>query len=195
MATKLTYQDADIILRLYDMRRESVMRESRNAINAKFWPKSLEDVLAVTNKWENPLNQAFRQTSGYWEMVYGFARQSGGYASIESKPGEGAAVSIVLPAVASAARQGAAYVAATASPDLNTLKQKACAATGLDPSGNCGAAMQVSTTCDGATPPPGSVNVQVKYDLQLISGYLVNRVLPSQTLTLRACATYPSLRS
>jgi hypothetical protein len=35
----------------------------------------------------------------------------------------------------------------------------------------------------------------VTYDLQLISGYLVNRVLPSQTLTLRACATYPSLRS
>jgi Flp pilus assembly protein TadG len=98
-------------------------------------------------------------------------------------------------AIASAARQGAAYVAAVASPDPSTLKQKACAATGLDPSGNCGAALTATTTCAGVTPPPGSVNVQVTYDLQLISGYLVNRVLPSQTLTLRACATYPSLRS
>jgi len=98
-------------------------------------------------------------------------------------------------AVASAARQGAAYAATIASPDPTTLKQKACAATGFDPSGNCGSALTASTTCDGATPPPGSVNVQVTYDLQLISGFLVNRVLPSQTLTLRACATYPSLRS
>jgi signal transduction histidine kinase/ActR/RegA family two-component response regulator len=36
-------------------------------------------------------------------QVYGFSRQSGGYAKIESKPGEGAAVSIVLPALAAAA--------------------------------------------------------------------------------------------
>jgi Flp pilus assembly protein TadG len=98
-------------------------------------------------------------------------------------------------AIASAARQGAAYAATLASPDPTTLKQKACAATGLDPSGNCGAALTATTTCSGVTPPPGSVNVQVTYDLQLISGYLVNRILPSQTLTLRACATYPSLHS
>jgi len=98
-------------------------------------------------------------------------------------------------AVASAARQGAAYAATIASPDPTTLKRKACAATGFDPSGNCGSALTASTTCDGVTPPPCSVNVQVTYDLQLISGFLVNRVLPSQTLTLRACATYPSLRS
>jgi len=39
------------------------------------------------------------------------------------------------------------------------------------------------------------VSVQVTYDLQLISGYLVNRIFPSQTVTLRACATYPSLQS
>jgi Flp pilus assembly protein TadG len=106
-------------------------------------------------------------------------------------------------AVASAARQGAAYVAATASPDPTVLKAKACAATGFDPSGNCGTALtatDVSTTltpagpgCDGAA-PAGTVAVEVTYGLQLISGYLVNRILPP-TLVLRACATYPSLRS
>ena len=104
-------------------------------------------------------------------------------------------------AVASAARQGAAYVATAASP-YPELKSKACAATGFDPSGNCGAALTASNVtppggpgCEGATPPPGTVSVQVTYDLQLISGYLVNRIFPLQTVTLRACATYPRLTS
>ena len=102
-------------------------------------------------------------------------------------------------AIASAARQGAAYVAVTAPPiNATTLKGKACAATGLDPSGDCGAALTATDVsaagCDGVV-TSGSVAVQVTYDLQLISGYLVNRIFPSQTVTLRACATYPSLRS
>ena len=67
------HHDADLILKLYDLRRETVMRESRNAINAKFWPRSAEEALAVTAR-EHPLNVAYRQTSGYWEMVYGIAR-------------------------------------------------------------------------------------------------------------------------
>ena len=46
------------------------MRESRNAINRDFWPKSFADVLAVT-KADHPLNAPWRQTTTYWEMVYG----------------------------------------------------------------------------------------------------------------------------
>lgn len=67
------HHDADLVLKLYDLRREQVMRESRSAINSKFWPKSFEDVMAVT-KADSPLNAPFRQTSSYWEMVYGMAR-------------------------------------------------------------------------------------------------------------------------
>jgi hypothetical protein len=67
------HHDADLILKLYDLRREAVMRESRNAINAKFWPRNAEEAVAVTAT-EHPLNLAYRQTSGYWEMVYGIAR-------------------------------------------------------------------------------------------------------------------------
>ena len=67
------HHDADLILKIYDLRREPVMRESRAAINAKFWPRSAEEAVAVTAS-EHPLNVAFRQTSGYWEMVYGMAR-------------------------------------------------------------------------------------------------------------------------
>ena len=70
---KADYQDADLALRVYEMRREPVMRESRNAINGKFWPKSYEDVLAVT-KPDHPLNAAWRQTVTFWEMVYGLVK-------------------------------------------------------------------------------------------------------------------------
>jgi hypothetical protein len=49
------------------------MRESRTAINAKFWPRNSEEAIAITAS-DHPLNVAFRQTSGYWEMVYGMAR-------------------------------------------------------------------------------------------------------------------------
>lgn len=67
------HHDAELVLRLYDLRREPVMRESRKAIIAGFMPRSLDDVLAIA-KSDHPLNAAFRQTSTYWEMVYGFAR-------------------------------------------------------------------------------------------------------------------------
>jgi hypothetical protein len=67
------HHDAELVLKLYDLRREAVMRESRNAINSKFWPRNADEALAVTAN-DHPLNAAFRQTSGYWEMVYGMAR-------------------------------------------------------------------------------------------------------------------------
>ncbi len=49
------------------------MRESRAAINQKFWPKTYDDVVALT-KGDHPLNAAYRQVGSFWEMVYGFAR-------------------------------------------------------------------------------------------------------------------------
>jgi hypothetical protein len=67
------YHDADLVLRLYEMRREPVMRESRAAIVGKFWPKSYEDIQAFARA-EHPMNAAYRQVSSYWEMVYGIVR-------------------------------------------------------------------------------------------------------------------------
>lgn len=67
------HRDADLMLKVYDLRRDPVMRESRAAINATFWPKSFAAVQAVL-KPDHPLNAAWRQTSTYWEMVYGIAR-------------------------------------------------------------------------------------------------------------------------
>jgi hypothetical protein len=67
------HHDADLVLKIYDLRREPVMRESRDAINDKFWPRNAEEAVAITAK-DHPLNAAFRQTAAYWEMVFGMAR-------------------------------------------------------------------------------------------------------------------------
>jgi hypothetical protein len=67
------HHDAELLIKVYDLRREAVMRESRRAILREFWPRSVEDVLAVL-KAEHPLNVAYRQVGTYWEMVYSFVR-------------------------------------------------------------------------------------------------------------------------
>ncbi len=66
--------DADLVLKIYDLRREAVMRESRGAINRDYWPRNSEEALAVLRP-DHPLNRPWRQVTGYWEMVYGMARR------------------------------------------------------------------------------------------------------------------------
>ncbi|MCC6319295.1 MAG: hypothetical protein IT361_16600 [Gemmatimonadaceae bacterium] len=67
------HHDAELVIKLYELRRDAVMRESRRLINAEFWPRTFDDVLAFT-KGDHPLNPAFRQVSSYWEMVYGMVK-------------------------------------------------------------------------------------------------------------------------
>ncbi len=62
------HHDAQLAFQLYDLRRETVMRRSRDQIFG-FNPKSWEELVAVT-KWDHALNQAWRQVGSYWEMVY-----------------------------------------------------------------------------------------------------------------------------
>ncbi len=66
------HHDADLVIRLYDLRRESVLRDARRTI-AVFNPKTFDDVAAIT-KGDHPSNAAFRQVHTYWEMVFGMAR-------------------------------------------------------------------------------------------------------------------------
>ena len=67
------HHDAELVLKIYDLRREPVMRASRDAINRDYWPRNAEEALKILAP-EHPLNAAYRQTSTYWEMVYGFAK-------------------------------------------------------------------------------------------------------------------------
>ncbi len=67
------HHDAELVLKVYDLRREPVLRESRRAILREFWPKSFGDLEAVL-KSDHPLNAPYRQVASYWEMVYSFVR-------------------------------------------------------------------------------------------------------------------------
>ena len=67
------HHDAEIVMRLYDLRREPVMRQSRDALNSGFWPRSYEDVLAIT-KSDHDLNRPYRQVATFWEMAYGMVK-------------------------------------------------------------------------------------------------------------------------
>ncbi|MCC6774790.1 MAG: hypothetical protein IT360_26690 [Gemmatimonadaceae bacterium] len=67
------HHDADLVLKLYEMRREPVMRASRNELNAGFWPTSPDEMAAIA-KNDHPLNAAYRQCASYWEMAYAMAR-------------------------------------------------------------------------------------------------------------------------
>ena len=66
-------QDAELILRLYELRRDPTMRQARIDIQGKFVPKAFEDVQAVT-KADHPLNTAYRMVSSYWEMAASFVK-------------------------------------------------------------------------------------------------------------------------
>src|SRR5215813_2911961 len=72
MSEKPTASDAQIIMQLYDLRREAEMRKARAWFASSFWPKSADDVIAVINVANPQENAWFRQVSGYWEMVASF---------------------------------------------------------------------------------------------------------------------------
>jgi hypothetical protein len=67
-----TAADAQIILQLYDLRREKEMRKARHFISAEFWPESAEDTLRIARAYPSPENTWLRQVTSYWEMAASF---------------------------------------------------------------------------------------------------------------------------
>ncbi|MCI0337953.1 MAG: hypothetical protein L0226_10270 [Acidobacteria bacterium] len=65
-----TPQDADLIIKLYDLRREKTMRKARNYVFAQFFPQTAEDVKALFADRKHPeYNAYFRQVTSYWDMA------------------------------------------------------------------------------------------------------------------------------
>ncbi len=64
-----TPADAEIILRLYELRSETVMRQARAWITGEFWPETAEEFFAVAGNPADPHNAWFRQVITYWEMA------------------------------------------------------------------------------------------------------------------------------
>lgn len=65
---KPTYADADLALKLYDLRRESEMRKARNFMIMNFNPQSAADALSVIQGFGTQENAWFRQVTGYWDL-------------------------------------------------------------------------------------------------------------------------------
>jgi hypothetical protein len=68
MPIQATYDDANLILRLYELRREEKLRKGREWFSANFHAASVEDMqrIAAPGTQENAY---FRMVVSYWEMV------------------------------------------------------------------------------------------------------------------------------
>jgi hypothetical protein len=69
MAKKATAHDAQLILKLYDLRREAEMRKARNWFTVEFWPQSADDFVKIANAFPSQENAWMRQVAGYWDMA------------------------------------------------------------------------------------------------------------------------------
>ena len=64
-----TYESADLIIKLYDLRREEKLRTAREWYRKDFQPDSAQDVLE-TLRGEH--SAYFRMVTSYWEMAASF---------------------------------------------------------------------------------------------------------------------------
>ena len=70
-ARAATYDDANLILKLYDMRREPRMREARKWFVASFKVKSYDELMTLCPPGSEP-NASYRMMTTYWELVASF---------------------------------------------------------------------------------------------------------------------------
>lgn len=66
-----TYDDANLLLKLYELRREAKMREARAWFVANFKPKTLAEMLALCPPGSDN-NAKMRQVITYWDMAASF---------------------------------------------------------------------------------------------------------------------------
>jgi hypothetical protein len=64
---KATAADADICMKLYDLRREAEMRKARDFVNFQFQPHSADDVVKLTQALGTKENAWARQVFSFWE--------------------------------------------------------------------------------------------------------------------------------
>ena len=63
-----TTSDAELILKLYDLRREAELRKARNWWLG-YWPESVDEIMKVASALGTQENAWMRQVGGYWEMA------------------------------------------------------------------------------------------------------------------------------
>lgn len=69
MAKKPTAADAQLVLQLYDLRREAELRKARNWWVVTFWPQTADDFIKVASALGTQENNWLRQAGGYWDLA------------------------------------------------------------------------------------------------------------------------------
>ncbi len=64
-----TAADAELVLKLYELRREETLRKARRFMVFDFNPKTLEELRAVSRDTKSEYNPYWRQVMSYWEMA------------------------------------------------------------------------------------------------------------------------------
>jgi hypothetical protein len=60
------YESADLLLKLYDLRREPVLRKARAWFRERFRPRSAQEVLTV---YRGKHSAPYRMVTTYWNMA------------------------------------------------------------------------------------------------------------------------------
>jgi hypothetical protein len=69
MPKKPSYADAELILKLYDLRREAEIRKARAWWGSDFWPENVEDFMKIGMAAGTQENAWLRQVAGYWDLA------------------------------------------------------------------------------------------------------------------------------
>jgi hypothetical protein len=70
-----TTADAEVVMKLYELRREETLRKARHFMVFEFQPKTLEELRAVSRDTKAQKNVHWRQALSYWEMASSFVLQ------------------------------------------------------------------------------------------------------------------------
>jgi len=73
MPAKAKAADAEILIKLYDLRREAEMRKARNWWLVSFNPQSADDFIKIAMEFGAQENNWLRQVMGYWSMAASLA--------------------------------------------------------------------------------------------------------------------------
>lgn len=69
---KATTADAELVLKLYELRTEETMRKARKFVAFEFWPENMTDLQKVIYGFDSEHNHYWRQVMSYWEMAAAF---------------------------------------------------------------------------------------------------------------------------
>lgn len=96
MAKKASVSDAELIVKLYELRREPEMRKARNWWVADFWPRTADDFMKVSGAVGTQENAWLRQVSGYWGMAASFVTAGVLNTEMFHKPGVSGEIFVIF---------------------------------------------------------------------------------------------------